>query len=293
MNKTKVIWFDVNLAKWEYDWLSELLEEVETELIVTNTFDNLPPLENCVVVSNHAVNYRAYLDALRENCKHYGVILLSDENLREPLEYLHDPNCVFVARNYFHPFYHGHPKVSLFGLGYKKGFNAHEVKNKDFQSREYDWCFAGSIHGKERQEALEALKSFSSNHRIHTCSGFDAEDGLGTKEYREMLSNSKYALCPAGQDSMDSFRIYEALEAGAIPVTLKHTEHMRVEPSYWHAVFFGQQELPFVMGNSWEEVVEKLNAGESLPTAEQCGEFWTHWKKKWQTEFKKLFAKLN
>jgi|DEB0MinimDraft_3_1074331.scaffolds.fasta_scaffold19420_2 hypothetical protein len=292
MTRTKVIWFDVNLDKWEYDWLSELFKDAEVEVIVTNTFDNLPPLEDCVVVCNHAVNYRAYLDALRQNGKRYGVILLSDENLREPMEYLHDPNCAFVARNYFHPFYHRHPKLTVFGLGYKKGFSECSTEIKKFEDRKYDWCFAGSLHDDMRRSAVEQLKSYSTNFKTHFCSGFNAADGLSTEEYRELLNNSKFALCPQGQDSMDSFRIYEALEAGAIPITLKHTEQIKVEPSYWHAVFFGTEKIPFVIENDWADVVKRIKKEGSSEMQEKCISFWNQWKQDWRSKFRTLITRI-
>lgn len=290
MTSTKVIWFDVNLDKWEYDWISELLEDIETEIIVTNTFENLPPLENCVVVCNHAVNYRAYLDALRRNGNQYGVILLSDENVMEPMEYVHDPNCKFVARNYFHPFYHLHPKVFVFGLGYKTGFTKVDDEFKTFKDRELDWCFAGSVHNDKRKEAIEKFKNYSGDYKLHTCSGFNATDGLSTEEYRKLLNNCKFALCPQGQENMDSFRIYEALEAGAVPVTIKHSQHMIIEPSYWHAIFYGDLNLPFVIGADWDDAVNQLKnlkIQDCEKMQSNCQAFWSRWKTTWKTKFSK------
>lgn len=277
---------------WEYDWLKEMLRDVEHEFIVTNTFENLPPLENCVVVANHAVNYRAYLDALRQAGKRYGFVLLSDENLREPLEYVHDPHCVFIARNYFHPFYYQNPKIFTFGLGYKKGFTSVEDELKEFKDRKYDWCFAGSVHDGKRQKAIDKLKNYSSNYKVHTCSGFNAADGLSTEEYRKLMNDSKFVLCPQGQDSMDSFRIYEALEAGTIPVTLKHTETIRIEPSYWHAIFRSEQELPFVVGETWEDAISKMKNEVKQDTQKECKKFWDKQKNVWSAQFKERVGLL-
>jgi hypothetical protein len=125
-----VVWLDVNLHNWEKDWLFYLLENQYAYFLITNKFKNLPTDKPTVVVANHAIDYRKYLDVLRQNNRKYGIVLLSDENLHEPMEYVHDPNCMFVARNYFTPFFLKHPKVFTFGLGYKNNFKVKESLKK-------------------------------------------------------------------------------------------------------------------------------------------------------------------
>lgn len=293
MEKTKVIWLDVNMHQWEKDWLIELLTDLNPEFISTNTFNDsrLSSPENCIVVSNHAINYRAYLDLLRSKGCKYGVILLSDENLREAMEYLHDPHCKFVARNYFHPLFHPHPKLFTFALGYKKGFKSPQESHKKFSDREISWCFAGSLHDEERKSATDLFQEHITKppHKLHFCSGFNAADGLGTDEYKTMLEDSRFALCPRGQVNNDSFRIYEALEAGSIPITLANAPHMKVQPSYWHAIFLGDSELPFVIAEDWKEALEKVkvieDTGKGDLIQQECSQFWARWKKNWRNEF--------
>jgi hypothetical protein len=282
-----IVWLDVNLDKWEQDWLLYLLENQYDKFFVTNRFNDLPVDKPTVVVANHAINYRRYLDELRQNNKKYGVVLLSDENLYERMEYLHDPNCVFVARNYFNPEYLKHPKVFTFGLGYKKNFIA-KKDSPTFNERGLVWSFAGSFHDDFRKNAVQKFKHLEPN-KTHSVSGFNAADGLGTEEYVAMLEDSKFALCPRGQVNNDCFRLYEALEAGSIPVALSFAEHMQVRPSYWHAVFYGESNMPFVVADSWEEAAEKVkgiieqNRGQEVQA--QCQEFWTRWKLNWKAMF--------
>lgn len=282
-----VVWLDVNLHQWERDWLSYLLKNTYDQFLITNKLDELPTDKPTVVITNHAINYRKYLDDLRLNCKKYGVILLSDENVCERMEYVHDPSCVFVARNYFNPMYLKHRKVFTFGLGYKNDFNIKKDSPK-FNERKLIWSFAGSFHDDFRKNAVNQFRQLEPN-KTHSVSGFNANDGLKTKEYVELLENSKFALCPRGQINNDCFRIYEALEAGSIPVVLASAEHMQVRPSYWHAVFYGESNMPFVVADSWEEAADKVkgiieqNQGQEVQA--QCQEFWTRWKSNWKTMF--------
>jgi hypothetical protein len=290
-----IIWLDVNLDKWEQDWLLYLLKDQFSKFLITNEFDQLPLDAPTVVIANHAINYRRYLDEIRKNNKKYAVVLLSDENLIERMEYVHDPNCVFVARNYFNPNYLRHPKVFTFGLGYKKNF----IVDKDsptFDSRKLVWSFAGSFHDEHRRDAVEIFKSIGP-HKLHSVSGFNAADGLETKKYVKLLENSKFALCPRGQQNNDSFRIYEALEAGSIPVVLAFAEHLEVRPSYWHAVFYGESNMPFIVADSWPEAFEKvknlLEENRGAQVQQDCQEFWLRWKLNWKSMFEDKIKKLN
>ena len=287
VSAVNVVWLDVNLHQWEHDWLSYLLEDTFAQFLITNEFYGLPVNKPTVVVANHAINYREYLDTLRQNNKKYAVVLLSDENVCEKMEYVHDPNCVFVARNYFNPLYLKHPKVFTFGLGYKNNFRTKE-KSPLYSERRYIWSFAGSFHDDFRKDAVETFKKLNP-HKIHSVSGFNAKDGLETHKYVSMLEQSKFALCPRGQVNNDCFRIYEALEAGCIPVVLASAEHLQVKPSYWHAVFYGDSTMPFVVADSWAEALEKVQDIEKNKKGDEvqrnCQEFWARWKSNWKKMF--------
>ena len=123
--------------------------------------------------------------------------------------------------------------------------------------------------------------------KVHLTSGFNAKDGLDIKDYVEALESSKFALCPAGQDSMDSFRLYEALEAGTVPVTLTNSNQFKVYPSYWHGVFRGVQEMPFVMHETWEQCLEEVKnmADEEYERKRTaCQMLWNEYKNIWKVK---------
>lgn len=291
MNYPRVQWLTQDHFLWEADWLRFLVRPIQDYIDVEFEEKQIKTDENTILICSHAVPYRKVLDRLRANGKKYAIILLSDENLRDPCEWLHDPQCVGAVRNYINPMLLGHPKVSVFGLGYKIGL----VKNFDKEeSRELVWSFAGTPHS-DRKNILEKFKILGPN-KMHKCSGFGAADGLDTSEYAALLKNSKYVLCPPGQDSMDSFRIYEALEAGCVPVCVKNVGQWHLHPSYWHGVFAGEPTLPFVCENTWDEclsAVTQIEADENYTLLQgNCKEFWDRWKKIWQAKTIKLFNKL-
>ena len=291
MTKLKVQWLCSDQNTFEIDWLRFLFSEVQNYIEIEHDWRKIQTTENTVLICNHAVPYRAVLEQLRQRGKKYVIVLLSDENLWEPCEWLHDPACVGLLRNYIHPNQLKHPKVEFFGLGYKRDFL--KYLTNDNIERQLTWCFAGTPHG-EREQALELFQKVKNN-KVHICSGFGAADGISTEDYAKMLQSSVFALCPEGQDSMDSFRIYEALEAGCIPITKNFSKQFTIRPSYWHAVFHGVQELPFISADSYEECFDQMI---SMPTEEinrrqkLCAELWAMYKTVWKNKTTAICRRL-
>jgi hypothetical protein len=293
MGDVRVQWLSSDKNLFEFDWLSYLVSDIQDHIDTEYEWKKIKTDKNTILICNHAVPYRHVLEELRQKGKKYVLVLLSDENLLEPCEWLHDPNCVGLLRNYIHPNQLNHPKVSFFGLGYKREFTKY-LKTEESAERSLAWSFAGTPHG-DRQSMLEAFQIFKNN-QIHTCSGFGADDGLSTKKYVNMLRQSTFALCPEGQDSMDSFRLYEALEAGCIPITKTYSKQFMIKPSYWHGIFRGIHDLPFIYGDTWEECVERVK---TIPTEEvralkeDCETMWIYYKQLWKNNFKKYYDALS
>ena len=285
MKNINIQWVTQDVGLFELDWLCEILNIQEMNINIVRNFEDFKTDKNSLVICNHAVNYRVCLDALRANGRQYGVFLLSDENLIETCEWLHDPNCLFSIRNYVHPMYFSHPKVTTIGLGYKKDFKKY-LTHKSAEERYNVWVFAGTPHG-DRRKMLDVFESIKPN-QTHECSGFCSADALTTRGYAEMMTDAIFALCPPGQDSMDSFRVYEALEAGCIPVVLARTAKMPIYPSYWHAVVqsAGVTDVPFILADKWENcanTIDRLLLDKSfIPTQKECQHFWINVKQKWK-----------
>ena len=290
MTSVNIQWLTRDESLWELDWLRYLVSDVQQNIEIEADPTKIKTNENTVLICNHAVPYRYVLDELRSKGKQYVIVLLSDENLRDPCEWLHDPQCLGLMRNYVHPGQLTNPKVKVFGLGYKRGFCEHLSGD---QTRDLQWSFAGTPHG-ERKQMLDMFADLKPN-RSHFCRGFNANDGLDTAEYVKLLESSKYALCPPGQDSMDSFRIYEALEAGCVPVTLNNSLQFILRPSYWHAVFYGEQKMPFVSEDWWELTCDAVH-GVSPEKYEQhkadCASMWLKWKAVWKNTATGFYNKL-
>ncbi|MHC4134254.1 MAG: exostosin domain-containing protein [Planctomycetota bacterium] len=202
-------------ATWEREWLFHLLDAHEIEHVVDL---------NHQIVADHAIVVTAglpkrggdvagYLRRFREAGHAVGVIHLSDERSRSPLSFYAD--AAFVYRNYFRPEALRFPHCRYFALGYKSGFTR-DLTVRDMDSRKYTWAFAGQVK-TSRAAMIRSAQRIPGGH-AHITRSFADPEGLDVGSYADLLSNTVFALCPRGNVSVDCFRVYEALEAGAIPV---------------------------------------------------------------------------
>jgi hypothetical protein len=150
------------------------------------------------------------------------------------------------------------------------------------------WSFAGSL--KSDRTSMIAAWSSLMPFQLNIFKNFNDPLNLTAAEYADLLSKSIFVPAPQGGANIDSFRIYEALEAGSIPVVTNNGRTTEMYPSYWHFVFQGESTLPFISENSWEEAAIKMNAACELNKIDEmqqnCATFWQKWKNNWKTTFK-------
>ena len=79
------------------------------------------------------------------------------------------------------------------------------------------WSFAGSLDRPGRKEALSALNTLTP-FESKTKATFGDPSPLQGSAYTDQLRDSKFIPAFKGFWSLESFRLYEALEAGAIPL---------------------------------------------------------------------------
>jgi len=107
---------------------------------------------------------------------------------------------------------------------------------------------------------------------LHETSRWNDPAALKNGEYKAVLFDSKFVLCPRGFRSVDTFRLYEALECGAIPVAETET------PIDYFEDFFGP--YPFLSYIEHEHAVSQVNELLSQPdelvrVQERCRTWWS------------------
>ncbi len=260
---------------WEYDWLNFLLEGSIAGEHVDNTWSHLAP--SMIVVDNRLVPEKVpyYQRAFENGCK---VILvhLSDEAFSDDTgAYKY---CEAVIRNYRSDVKADLARMFFLPLGYKTGF-ARDPASKPAGARKHLWSFAGDPNKLSRGEMLKTLATVDGG-AWHLTSGFGAADCLSTADYRALMDESVMIPCPGGWSNLETFRVYEALEAGCIPFVEKRKGY-----DYYRALL-GPHPLPTI--GTWTEgaaLLRKLKDAGELPALQQtCMTWWADYKARLKTE---------
>lgn len=140
----------------------------------------------------------------------------------------------------------------------------------------YDWSFAGQITHKRRKEFFRMairLNEYGKNLLVPSTkfAGGNPQDS-----YYEMLSLTKVAPCPSGPVTVDSLRVCEALQLGAVPV-LDMVSPRGPYPEYWDRVF---GEHPLEMIYKWKTFPDQLAyVLENWETVSRIvSKWWANWK---------------
>lgn len=296
--KLQVLWVTKNGVEsdWEVDYIRELLDlsGIPYEMKTVSRMEQV--IANALIVINHSVQYIPYLRQYEQRCVPFGVIHLSDEWFDDDISFYNFEMCKFVFRNYYHEQFETCPgghKVRFLPLSYKNEFwgkNCDKVScgNITFRDRNYVWSFAGAKRS-ERTDREKTLALFEqvTPHKTHYESGNSFSnpiDGLSTEDYRALLLNTQFGLCPRGISntlSGDTCQVTESLEAGCIPIVLRGRNSKG--DSYWKSLY--GKDAPFVMGDTWEECLDQMQAliasGADLCEARrlECYAFWSEVKK--------------
>lgn len=159
------------------------------------------------------------------------------------------------------------PLVRKIGCGFRKE-QPEIAAAVGMLDRQHDWCFAGQVTHPQRTACVEAAAGVPNGFLVET-KGF--AQGVDHESYVRMLASSKFALCPAGPVTDDTFRLFEALEAGAIPVVTNR--------EWWEWLFDGP--VPFLTIDRWANLPAAIV--EALPgwrdTANRTFAWWINQKR--------------
>eukprot|EP00924_Labyrinthula_sp_SR-Ha-C_P008725 snap_masked-scaffold_2-processed-gene-0.25-mRNA-1 protein AED:1.00 eAED:1.00 QI:0/0/0/0/1/1/2/0/549 len=132
---------------------------------------------------------------------------------------------------------------------------------ENFAYRKYAVNFIGSPTNQERKELLHILNSLPETVQkfVHLTPGWskqkadDAKGYIRPKDYVKVLFDSIFTLCPIGHNA-ETFRIYEAIEAGSIPIVVtgsKANSNHKCKDSLDPLLSFQRENNPIVILESW------------------------------------------
>lgn len=106
--------------------------------------------------------------------------------------------------------------------------------NRTRPHKDLEWSFAGQDGppgNRRREQAVQVMRTMGGE--LIISEGF--LQGLDRDAYFTLLRRSKVVPCPSGPNIPDTFRLYEALESGAVPIA--DATCPRGDWGYWHRVF--------------------------------------------------------
>ena len=193
------------------DWINLLIKKIDYEPL--EGLDSINSKDSIIIIDcDINKKYEFYVD-LKKKVKKIYLFHLGDEASNELNSNIYE-KCEHVWKNFFINKFNNLNNCSFFPLGFKSREN---FKKINFNARKYVWSFSGTIHNSSRYDMIYQLKIFQLNN-IKITSKFGSEDSLNSKEYYEIMCNSIYVPIPHGFFHPETYRFYEALESGCIPL---------------------------------------------------------------------------
>ena len=194
-----------------YPWILNLLSKLEIEII--NDTQNLDENESLIIVDHMISTKESFYFDLSNRVKKIFLIHLGDEGGAEKKDLVYSL-CEHIWRTFSLPMFKNFKNVTSIPIGYK----CDPVKdNINILKRNYKWSFLGTTHGSSRYDLLNKHKNITPNF-INLTENFSGKKSMDTNDYYKILNNSIFAPIPHGYFHPETYRLYEALEAGCIPI---------------------------------------------------------------------------
>lgn len=229
----------------EKEWLEELFT-CKFNLKEIKPFEPVPPHNSWFIVQRPHVNFfKEYFTQLDRDCVPFKVIHLSDEFGADDISFYNLGMCKAVMRNYLRPDIPNRKNILTIPLGY----HYKSIVEKSFTDRKLVWSFHGT-NWFNRDEQLKHLEGLIP-HNCHLIPDWKHSTMSKEEHYLTMLSNSKFCPILRG-NNVETFRLYEALECGVIPLYVRQTG----DDLYWKWI---QENLGLFEVDNWNKAVAFIN----------------------------------
>jgi GR25 family glycosyltransferase involved in LPS biosynthesis len=253
--------YSINFSSsYERDWLMYLFGNL-TQIHVETVESTAAPPEDIPVVlfaRPFVPQITAILTAWSAAGAKFKLLHLSDElgaEQRDDLAIYSLPGCVGVLRTYIRDDFPAgtEEKIQVVPLGYH--FSS-PVKSNDIEKftpsipfRELHWSFFGT-DWNGRKEAMTPLIEAKLWNRCEFFSQWNDPAALKKGEYLAVMANTVFVPCPEGVNA-ETFRFYEALQAGCIPLVVKSKRN-----EAW--LKWVSKYIPLMTLSSWEDALRVM-----------------------------------
>ena len=257
------VWWDQTIVEW-------MLRESRHDLTTfEGSWAGVPDTDGIVVVihAESGTDPTDHIAKLNERIARYRWVLLivtSDETDRWPWWTIKGTGHMIVWRQ--------HPIMSTPDRILPLGPPPHAIDMPPPDGpRDLDWFFAGQITHDRRRECADALRGLPHGELVETDAFLT---GLPTDEYMRRLASARVAPAPSGPYTPDTFRLYEALESGCVPIVdMGPTDDDPATWRYWNQAF-GEFPMPLVAAWSDQTLVKVRDAARDAGLAVACESWW-------------------
>lgn len=203
-------------AQLEYKWMFSLFGSSFEASKHTNVPMDHEPLKNTpifILCKPHLEQYLTVFQRYEAEGIPFYAVHLSDEHCNDPIHWYAYSSCKGVIRFYNRSDCVGNPKVLTIPLGPNRWPTVHPVP----VDRSVPWSFYGT-KWMNREAALLPWTQIEGGKSTFYEKWADASQ-LTAEEYSAVCQDTHFMPCPRGQNP-ETFRLYEALEYGAIPILL-------------------------------------------------------------------------
>ncbi len=229
-----VIWYKACRGNWDcglllstFDKYPQFFNQINSKSLPEfNTFDS-----RAIVIVTGCPDEKELRKCL--NNLQYGIVILtSEEDAYFDWRNAIPPHLELWTQYYYQQ--NKQPIKNRILLGAPNRIRDYKI-NRHLEKK-YLWSFVGQVQNPFRQQAVEVLKTLPDGF-LHTALAFGGEvAGVEYQAYLDIMCQSKYVICPAGSMCVDSFRLYEAIECGAVPITDYRSPRDPEDFNYWAEV---------------------------------------------------------
>ena len=251
-----------NSDKWIYNILSKIqFEVIEDQKDLKNN-------DVLIIVDSSVERKNDFYTKLKLICSKMFLIHLGDESGIHNLAEIYN-NFNFVWRAFCSNKYFNNKKVSCLPIGYKSG----TLLKKKIKQRKYKWTFIGTPHKSGRHDLLFQLSTITPSYSYKTEKFNDKI--MEINEMNEILSSTVFIPCPSGFVHPETYRLYESLECGCIPI-VENTY------KYYDRLFPNNPFLKIDKRKEAKILIEKYKTSEILSKQQECEMWWSNYKNKLQ-----------
>jgi hypothetical protein len=273
--------------QWDFGLIKSLFDDLGYDY--SQDYDHFDyGMERGIVVlpARHHIGLEQKINTELAKLPSVKLILIGDEEGQFNVDLISHPNIEIMVQN---PNPEQHDKYKRLGTGFPKHFI--DSIPKALPEKSLDFYFAGqsTYHAPElkppmnvnyrRKEMADELENIKGG-KIVRSKGFT--QGEEPSHYYRDMANAKVAPCPSGPELPDTFRLFEALELGCVPIADEKVHKFSKEPKeykgYWEWFFGEVPPFPIAI-NGWSDAVEF--AKENYPDLNnKCQSWW--YQKKWE-----------